>query len=156
MRHFFYCDTTGWIGSVGLLGLRLVMGAAFVLHGWPKIQHPFDWMGAEASVPAVFQVLAAVAEFFGGMALIVGLLTRLASLGIMTNMIVAIGMVLLPHGYPFVSQTGGQSCELAAVYLACAVLFILLGPGRYSLDALLFRSAPQEKAECDRTVHDSL
>jgi putative oxidoreductase len=58
------------------------MGAAFVLHGWPKIQHPMGWMGLEATVPAIFQLLAAVAEFGGGMALIVGLLTQLASLGI--------------------------------------------------------------------------
>lgn len=147
VRHFIYCDTTGWIGSIGLLALRFVMGAAFVLHGWPKIQNPMGWMGAEASVPAIFQLLAAVAEFGGGMALIVGLLTRLASLGIMTNMIVAIGMVHLPSGDPFVGKPGGHSYELAAVYLACAVLFLILGPGRYSLDALLFRSAPQGGAE---------
>jgi putative oxidoreductase len=147
VRHFFYCDTTGWLGSIGLLGLRLVVGAAFVFHGWPKIQHPLDWMGAEASVPAIFQALAAVAEFFGGMALVVGLLTRLASLGIMSNMVVALGMVHLPHGDPFVSPTGGRSYELAAVYLACAVVFLIVGPGRYSLDALLFRSARASAGE---------
>ena len=81
MRHFFYCDTVGPVGSVGLVALRLVMGAAFILHGWPKIQHPTAWMGAEASVPAFLQVLAAAAEFGGGMALVAGLLTRLAAPG---------------------------------------------------------------------------
>ena len=106
MRHLFYCDTVGRIGSVGLLLLRLVMGAAFVFHGWPKIQNPMGWMGPEASVPAIFQALAALAEFGGGMALVVGLLTRLASLGIATNMIVALGMVHLPHGDPFREQAG--------------------------------------------------
>lgn len=70
MRHIFYCDTTGWLGSVGLLALRLVVGAAFLFHGWPKIQHPFDWMGPEASVPAIFQALAALSEFGGGLALL--------------------------------------------------------------------------------------
>ncbi len=145
MRHLFYCDTAGHMGSVGLLLLRLVMGAAFVFHGWPKIHNPMDWMGPEASVPAIFQALAALAEFGGGMALVVGLLTRLASLGIMTNMIVALGMVHLPHGDPFVGKPGGRSYELAAVYLACAVLFLLLGPGRFSLDALLFRKPVETK-----------
>ena len=143
MRHLFYCDTVGRLGSVGLLVLRLVMGAAFVFHGWPKIQNPLGWMGPDAPVPAIFQALAALAEFGGGIALIAGLLTRLASLGIATNMIVALGMVHLPHGDPFVGKPGQASFEPAAVYLACAILFLLLGSGRFSLDALLFGRLPQ-------------
>jgi putative oxidoreductase len=145
MRHVFYCDTVGHVGSVGLLLLRVVMGVAFMFHGWPKIQNPLGWMGPEAPVQGILQALAALAEFGGGMALIVGLLTRLASLGIMSNMIVALGMVHLPHGDPFVSRTGGRSYELAAVYLACAVLFVLLGPGRFSGDAILFRGPIEAK-----------
>jgi putative oxidoreductase len=149
MRHMFYCDTVGRLGSGGLLLLRLVVGAAFVLHGWPKIQSPLGWMGPEAAVPGVLQGLAALAEFGGGMALIAGFLTRLAALGIGTNMVVALAMVHLPHGDPFVGKPGGRSYELAAVYLACAVVLLLLGPGRYSLDALLFRqpgeTTPQAK-----------
>lgn len=140
MRKLFYCETVGPIGSVGLLLLRLVMGVAFMHHGWPKIQNPLGWMGPEAHVPAILQTLAALAEFAGGMGLIVGLLTRLASLGIATNMVVALGLVHLPHGDPFVSRTGSRSYELAAIYLACAIVFFLLGPGRFSLDAILFRT----------------
>ena len=127
---------------MGLLLLRLVMGAAFLFHGWPKIQNPMGWMGADAPVPAVLQALAALAEFGGGMALIVGLLTRLASLGIATNMVVALAMVHLPHGDPFVGKPGARSYELAAIYLACAILLLLLGPGRFSLDVLLFGRLP--------------
>jgi putative oxidoreductase len=142
-----YCDTVGRIGSVGLLLLRLVMGVAFLLHGWGKIQTPLGWMGPEAPVPAILQALAALAEFGGGIALIAGLLTRLASLGIAAVMVVALGMVHLPHGDPFVSKTGGASYELAAVYLACAMVFLLLGAGRFSMDALLFRKPPEEKPQ---------
>jgi putative oxidoreductase len=140
MRHFFYCDTVGNIGSVGLLLLRLVMGVAFVFHGWPKIQNPMGWMGPEATMPAILQALAAISEFGGGMALIGGLLTRLASLGITGVMVVALATVHLPMGHPFVGKPGGPSFELPAVYLACAVVFLLLGPGRFSLDALLFKN----------------
>lgn len=144
MRYLFYCDSVGRIGSAGLLLLRLVMGTAFVLHGWPKIQNPFGWMGPEAPFPGMLIALAALAEFGGGLALLVGMLTRLASLGIISTMVVAIGMVHVPKGDPFVGQ-GGASWELAAVYLACGILFLLLGPGRISLDALLFgrRNPPQ-------------
>jgi putative oxidoreductase len=138
MRHLFYCDTVGNVGSVGLLLLRLVMGAAFLFHGWSKIQTPLGWMGPDASVPGIFQALAALAEFGGGMALIAGFLTRLGSLGIASVMVVALGMVHLPHGDPFVNPHG-SSFELPAVYLACAILFLLLGPGRLSVDAILFR-----------------
>jgi putative oxidoreductase len=142
MRHLFYCDTVGWLGSVGLLLLRFVMGAAFLFHGWPKIQNPFGWMGPEAAMPGILLALAALAEFGGGIALILGLLTRLASIGIASVMVVAISMVHVPQGDPFVGQ-GGPSYELAAVYLACTILFLLLGPGRFSLDALFF-GRPQE------------
>jgi putative oxidoreductase len=145
MRRLFYCDTVGWIGSVALLLLRLVMGAAFLFHGWSKIQNPLGWMGPEATMPAILQALAAVAEFGGGMALIFGLLTRFASLGITSVMVVALATVHLPMGHPFVGKPGGHSYELPAVYLACAILFLLLGPGRYSLDALLFSSPPETK-----------
>lgn len=147
MRHLFYCDTVGWLGSVGLLALRLVMGAAFLFHGWPKIQNPFGWMGPDAAMPGILVALAALAEFGGGIALVVGLFTRPASVGIACVMVVAIGMIHVPHGDPFVGQ-GGPSYELAAVYLACTILFLVLGAGRFSADALLFgrpqQATPQE------------
>ena len=62
--------------SLGLLVLRAVAGGVLMTHGWGRIQDPFHWLDNAASPPpAVFQFLAAVAEFFGGLGLIVGLLT---------------------------------------------------------------------------------
>ena len=124
-------------GAVGLLLLRVAMGAAFVLHGWPKIQHPFDWMGPSAPVPGVLQALAALAEFGGGIALVVGLLTPLAALGIACTMATALGMVHVRMQHPFVGAPGQLSSEPAVVYLAAALMFLLTGPGALSLDALL-------------------
>jgi putative oxidoreductase len=134
-----YPDLSGSQVSVGLLPLRVVMGLAFVFHGWQKIQNPLGWMGSEAPVPGFLQALAAVAEFVGGIALVCGLLTRLAALGILSVMVTALAMAHVPHGDPFVGKPGQRSAEPAAVYLCCAVLFLVVGPGRYSLDGLLFR-----------------
>jgi putative oxidoreductase len=103
-----------------------------------------------SGVPGIFQALAAVAEFGGGVALIPGLLTPLAVLGIASTMIGALAMVHLPRRDPFVGSPGGPSFELAAGYLANAILFLLLGPGVLSLDALLFgnkgRSRPSAQS----------
>lgn len=141
MRRFLYPSFVGGRGAVGLLVLRLVMGAAFIQHGWPKFQNALHWMDrpdAPAPVPGFLQALAAFSEFGGGIALIVGFLTPLAALGIACTMAVALATVHLPHGDPFVGQPGQLSYEPAAGYLANAIMLLLVGPGTLSLDALLF------------------
>jgi putative oxidoreductase len=138
MRKFYPTFIGGW-GALALLLVRLVMGLAFILHGWPKIQNPMGWMNAMggSSVPSVLQALAALAEFGGGIGLILGLLTPIAAFGLVCQMIGAFVLVHLPQGHPFVSQSG-PSYELPLVYLMVAIILIALGPGKWSLDALLF------------------
>lgn len=123
--------------STALLFLRLVVGIAFIFHGWGKIQAPFGWMGADAPVPGFLQLLAAVAEFGGGIALVLGLLTALASTGLFVTMLVAVYFHAVIRGDPFVSS-GGSSYELALVYLSVSALFISVGAGQWAADYKLF------------------
>ncbi|MDP3919276.1 MAG: DoxX family protein [Candidatus Omnitrophota bacterium] len=137
MKKILYGEFLQGRYAIGVLVLRVVVGAAFIYHGWGKIQQPFGWMGADSSIPGIFQGLAALSEFGGGIALILGLLAPLAALGLACTMVVAIGVVHLPQGHTFVSGRGG-SYELAAVYLAIMILLVAAGPGTLSLDYRLF------------------
>lgn len=128
-----YDDFLGGRAAVGLLIFRLVTGLALMIHGWPKIQNPMGWMGDGA--PAFLQLLAALAEFGGGLALVLGLLTPIACIGIACTMIGALALVHLPKGDVWI---GRESFELPLSYLVSAILLFLTGPGKFSLDALIF------------------
>ncbi|MBX3018711.1 MAG: DoxX family protein [Bdellovibrionaceae bacterium] len=117
--------------SLAFLLLRVFVGVAMMAHGYKKIMNPFGWMGPDAAVPEIFQALAALSEFGGGLALVIGLLIPLSMLGMAITMAVAV-YVHVQKGDGFV---GGW--ELAGVYLAAAVFFLLAGPGRWSADAIL-------------------
>jgi putative oxidoreductase len=136
MKKIFCPPTVPDRSSLALFLLRLLVGVAMMIHGWSKIQSPFDWMGPDAVVPGFLQALAALAEFGGGLAWILGLVMPLASLGIAITMAVAVYFHAVVRGDPFVGQS---SYELAAVYFVVALLFLLTGPGRYSLDHKIFR-----------------
>ncbi len=134
----FFGDSVGGSAALGLLIVRVIFGLGIMQHGWGKIQQPFTWMGPDAGVPGFLQAMAALSEFGGGIALILGLLTPLAMLGLACTMLTAIFMVHVKAGDPFVARGGGRSYELAALYLGVALLMIFTGAGRFSLDAMIF------------------
>ncbi|MCI0530624.1 MAG: DoxX family protein [candidate division Zixibacteria bacterium] len=149
LKRFFQPLPHPCLPSAALLLLRVVVGSAFILHGWGKIQHPFSWAPPQSplTIPGIFQSLAAISEFGGGIALILGLLTPLAALGIGSTMTVALYLHMIVRKDPFVNMTGGPGFELPAVYFGIAVLILALGPGKFSLDAKIFSSPPKNGEE---------
>jgi putative oxidoreductase len=119
--------------SAGLLVLRLVAGWAFILHGYGKITNPFGWMGPDAGVPGVFQALAAISEFGGGIAWMLGLLTPLFSFGLLCTMAVATHMHAVVLGDPFVkSGPGPGELMLTARKTTPETIYVAGAPGTFS------------------------
>ena len=119
--------------DIGLLVIRLGMGASFVVHGWPKlVGGPEKWakLGKTMEVfgvdvlPAFWGFMAAVSETFGGLLLAVGLLFRPAAALLLATMIVAVA-VHVDGGDGF----GGYShaMEAGVVFLG----LLLAGPGGF-------------------------
>ena len=102
------------------------------------MQAPTSWMGPTAPVPGFFQFLAAFSEFGGGIAWALGLLTPLASLGIIFTMLVAVAHHLT-SGDPWVASSMGPSAEPAMGYLAVAIFIFFNGPGPLSVDRKLLK-----------------
>ena len=124
--------------NLGLTILRVVVGVIFLAHGSQKL-FVFGFAGvtgafAQMGVPAagILGPFVAFVEFFGGLALISGLLTRLASLGLMSTMIVAISLVHLKGG--FFAPTG---VEFPLSLLGSTLLLAITGAGAWSLDGLI-------------------
>lgn len=138
LKSCFVTSVQSTPASIALLILRLIAGVAMILHGYGKIQAPFSWMPPESGVPGFFQFLAALSEFGGGIAWIVGLLMPLASFGMLCTMIVATLFHAVIMKDSFVSQ-GGGSYEPALVYVGVSLLFLFIGPGKFSIDNFIFK-----------------
>jgi putative oxidoreductase len=136
----FFDGFQGW----GLLVVRLVWGTVIMFYGWSMVKNPLHWMdrgGKPSGFPSFLQAIGAFTIFGGGIAMIAGFLTQLAALGLAGAMAVAL-LLHLANSAPFIKQqtdAPGESYEASLVYLAIAVLFLLVGPGNLSLDSLLFR-----------------
>jgi len=133
--------------DVSLTILRVVLGVVFFAHGAQKMLGWFGGYGFHGTLgffthmgmPAPVAFLVICTEFFGGLGLIVGLLTRIAALGIGVEMIGAVLMVHLPNGF-FMNWAGnqkGEGFEYHLLAIAMAAALLLRGAGAWSADGAL-------------------
>ena len=141
MKNFFFKSRYYFNGpgAVGIFILRVLFGYAMAVHGLGKIQSPggpLGWMGPSGP-PPIMQGIASLTEFFGGLAIIFGLLTPLACFGVMCIMFVAV-LSSLVKGGAFIGGPGvKENYELAAMYFIFALTIFLTGPGLLSVDGAL-------------------
>ena len=121
------------------LALRLGVGLVFFVHGWQKLTggpSGFAGMltGLGVGAPGVLAWLVTIAELVGGALLLIGLLTRLATLPLIGTMIGAIVLVKADLGIIAPPDAPMAGAELDIALLAGLVALLLLGPGRVSVD----------------------
>ncbi len=151
MKFFFQTDD-----SLRGLILRVALGAVMFPHGAQKL---FGWFGGngfagtmsyfteQMQIPALISFLVILAESFGSIGLILGLFTRLGAFGIMCNMIGAIVLVHWPYGF-FMNWFGkqqGEGFEFHLLAIAIAVVVLIYGGGKWSLDGLIAQKLQKYK-----------
>lgn len=131
---------------------RLSLGLVMLPHALQKTAGWFGGAGFDAAYSAFTKmgisgplaVLAIAAELLGSIALILGALTRLGALAILSVMLGAIGIVHLPHGF-FMNWSGtqaGEGFEYHLLAIALAFVGLLEGGGLVSVDRMLMKGRP--------------
>ena len=140
--HSVMTTRAGW----GITVLRIIVGIIFMAHGSQKL---FGWFGGGGlagtaqfmeslglTPGTLMAALSGGAEFFGGLALVIGLLARPAAVALIGLLVVAIFSVHIHNG--LFMQNNGYEFALALLGGAVAVLFE--GAGRASVDGVIARS----------------
>ena len=137
--------------DMGILALRVfVLGALFMKHGTPKLfdfNTELHWEGA--AYPSVFGLgavgtllIAAFADGICSLLVVLGLATRWAALFSGCSLVVGWGMV---HGFA-IRGTEGRIAETISLYIIACVAIFLLGPGKYSIEAMIEASTEKKRA----------
>ena len=117
---------------------RVFCGIAFLMHGIPKVmnfEQTAETFSSAFGVPGWLAIPVGLLEFFGGIALILGFLSRPLAGAFILHMLAGIVKVHLPNGWDVFQ--GGYEYNLALIVLLIGV--ILLGPGRFSIDGAIDR-----------------
>ncbi len=138
-----------------LLVLRIVVGVIFIAHGAQKLFGAFDGPGLSGTAQFFEQIgiipgdfwawVVGLVEFFGGLAVLFGLLTRYAAALLAINMLVAILKVHLPNGF-FLPN----GFEYAFALLGANLTLLMGGAGELAFDRYLYRWSRQDRISKER------
>lgn len=131
--------STRGMGDAAILILRLAAGVVLAYHGWQKLQDVAGFAGFVESLdipaPDLVAYLVTYLEFLGGMALIIGVATRYVAGLFAIEMVFT--NVLVKFDVGLIASEGGVGAELDILILAIALSLVLVGAGRWAVDALL-------------------
>jgi putative oxidoreductase len=144
--EMLFATSPSWAITV----VRVTLGVIFLAHGSQKVLGWFGGYGLKGTtgylvstgLPLALAYAVCFFEFLGGLGLVVGLLTRLAALAIITVMVGAIVKVHWPHGFFInweLAPGKGHGVEANLAFIAMALACVIGGGGALSLDALLAR-----------------
>jgi putative oxidoreductase len=132
--------------DLALLAARIALAWIFIYHGAGTLFGAFGRSGihgqavyfehvAHLHPGTFFAVLSGIIEFFGGIAVGLGILGRLAAAGLLGDMVIAMITVTFANGV--IGNANGSGYELNIALAALALVIVLMGTGRFSLDAAL-------------------
>lgn len=135
--------------DVALLVIRIGLGLIILYYGSQKMLGVFGGEGytgqiaafQSQGIPPVFGNLAILAEFLGGLGVLLGFLTHLAGFGVACTMAVATAKTASMSGFfhrAFVEGHDANNAFFPAALFFLAIAVTMLGAGRYSLDAKVF------------------
>lgn len=136
--------------------LRIALGIVFFAHGAQKLLGwfgGFGWKGTigyfvqALNIPAPVAALVILVEFFGGLAIILGLLTRPAALGLALTMLGAAFKVHLANGFFLDLQGPADGVEYVFVLSLLSLYFVVKGAGVVSVDKIIFDKLNGKQAE---------
>ncbi|WP_079527402.1 DoxX family protein [Halobacillus hunanensis] len=133
--------------EIGGLVLRLTLGVIFFFHGLAKFQSGIEntvSMFAGLGLPGFLAYVVAFTELIGGVALIIGLGTKIVSTLLAVIMVVAIMKVKLANGLLGTEQADGFEFDLAL--LAMSIYLLLNGNNLWAIDKILSRDSNAQKS----------
>jgi putative oxidoreductase len=136
--------------SLGLLILRVFLGGMMMAHGAQKVFGAFEGPGLKAFTettrklnlePAeILGPVGAYSEFLGGLSILFGFLTPAGALAVINTMAVAIWKVHAKNGF----WSTKRGYEFNGLIIAASASLLLTGPGKVSVDGVIFGSTKDE------------